>query len=83
MAPSLLAWRNIDPTTSSAPVDVLLAEPALDTPPGVQRHMSTNSSEQKWFILGAVLCIVVPGFVLLLRIYTKIFIMRKSEIADR
>lgn len=79
MAPPL-EWRDIG--VSSTPIEVLLAQPALNPPPGVERHMSTKSQEQQYFVLGAVFCIAIPGIVVVLRVYTKLTIIRKWDAAD-
>jgi hypothetical protein len=44
--------------------------------------MSTKSPEQRYFVLGAVFCIAIPGIVVALRIYTKLTIIRKWDAAD-
>lgn len=60
----------------------LLQAPALATPPGVERHMSTHSPEQAGVYVCDVLCAVVPGTLLALRLYTKIVILRRTDLTD-
>lgn len=60
-----------------------LDEPALKTPPGViSRFPTTHSDEQAWFYVSATLSVVVPGILLLLRLYTKLRIVRKADMTD-
>ena len=57
--------------------------PALKTPPGVTSQFPTTySSEQAWFYVAATLSAVVPGTLLLLRLYTKIRIVRNVDLID-
>ena len=60
----------------------LLHAPALSTPPGVQRHMSTHSPEQAGVYVCSVLVAVVPGTLLCLRLYTKIRILKRTDLTD-
>ncbi len=60
----------------------LLQAPALDTPHGVERHMSTRSPEQAGVYVCSVLVAVVPGILLCLRLYTKIRILRRTDLTD-
>lgn len=60
-----------------------LHEPALETPPGViSQFPTTHSDEQAWYYVCAVLSTVVPGTLLLLRLYTKLRILRKMDVTD-
>ena len=60
-----------------------LQEPALQTPSGViSQFPTTYSSEQAWFYVAATLSAVVPGTLLLLRLYTKIRIVRNVDLID-
>ncbi|KAL8913226.1 MAG: hypothetical protein Q9171_001940 [Xanthocarpia ochracea] len=60
----------------------LLRAPALDTPNGVERHMSTQSPEQAGVYVCAVFVAVVPGILLCLRLYTKVRILRRTNLTD-
>lgn len=67
------------------PVPTLLDEldgPALSPPPGVEANFSTESHVEKWYYLCAVLCTVSPGSFIILRMYTKISIVRKVDLTD-
>ncbi|CAL8580356.1 hypothetical protein XPA_006085 [Xanthoria parietina] len=66
----------------NASAERLLYEPALDTPPGLHRHMSTQSPEQAGVYVCSVLVAVVPGTLLCLRLYTKLRILRRSDWTD-
>ena len=60
-----------------------LQEPALKTPSGViSQFPTTKSHEQVWFYIAVTLSTVVPGTLLLLRLYTKLRIIRKVDIID-
>ena len=60
-----------------------LQEPALATPPGVvSQFPTTHSNEQAWYYVGAVLAAFVPGSLLLLRLYTKVYVVRKVDVTD-
>lgn len=68
--------------TFNATAQRLLHAPALDTPPGVERHMSTRSPEQIGVYFCAVLVAVVPGILLCLRMYVKLRIYRRTDVTD-
>lgn len=58
-------------------------QPALETPPDVISQFPTNhSGEQAWYYVAATLSTVVAGTFLLLRIYTKLRIVRKVDLTD-
>lgn len=60
-----------------------LQEPASMTPSGViSQFPTTHSKEQAWFYVTASLTAVVPGTLLLLRLYTKLRIVRKVDWTD-
>ena len=60
-----------------------LLQPAMKTPSGVvSQFPTTHSSEQAWFYIVATLSAVVPGTMLLLRLYTKWRIVRKLDLID-
>ena len=63
----------------------LLSLPAMDSdqiPPGENRTMTPHGPDQVWFLVTAVTCVVVPGLFLILRLYTKLAIVRSLELAD-
>ena len=66
----------------NATAERLLNAPALNTPPGVERHMSTRSPEQVGVYICSVLVAVVPGILLCLRLYTKVRILRRTDLTD-
>ena len=60
-----------------------LQEPALETPPGViSRFPTTHSDEQAWFYVAVTLSAIVPGTLLLLRLYTKLRVVRQLDWTD-
>ena len=60
-----------------------LQAPALQTPSCViSQFPTTYSSEQAWFYVAATLSVVFPGTLLLLRLYTKIRIVRSVDLID-
>lgn len=60
-----------------------LQEPALATPPGVvSQFPTTHSNDQAWYYVGVVLAAFVPGCLLVLRLYTKVYVIRKVDVTD-
>lgn len=60
-----------------------LQEPALGTPPGIiSQFPTTRSNEQAWYYVCATLSAVVVGTLLLLRLYTKLRVVRKVDLTD-
>ena len=60
-----------------------LQAPALQAPSGViSQFPTTYSSEQVWFYVASTLSGVVPGALLLLRLYTKVRIVRNVDLID-
>lgn len=60
-----------------------LQQPAFETPPDVvSLFPTTHSDEQAWFFVVATLSSVVPGTLLLLRLYTKVHIVRRVDLTD-
>ena len=60
-----------------------LQKAALGTPPGViSLFPTTHSGAQKWFYVAVTLSVVVPGILLLLRLYTKLRVVRKLDWTD-
>ena len=60
-----------------------LQEPALALPPGVvSQFPTTHSNDQAWYYVGVVFAAFVPGSLLLLRLYTKAYIIRKVDLTD-
>lgn len=56
---------------------------AMDPPPGVEPHFVTSDPTAiKWYYFAAVMCVVVPGLLLLLRLYTRLRIIRKVDSTD-
>ena len=63
----------------------LLSLPALGAdqiPDGADIVMTTDGPDQVWFLVVAIICITVPGLFLILRVYTRLVIMRCLEPAD-
>jgi hypothetical protein len=60
----------------------MLAARALKPPPGADTTMTLDSPEQVWFLIVAITCIAIPGLFLIVRIYTKLAVVRRFEIAD-
>lgn len=60
-----------------------LQQPALETPSGViSQFPTTHSDEQAWYYVCVTLSTVVPGTLLLLRLYTKLSIVRRVDLTD-
>lgn len=63
----------------------ILSLPALGAdqiPRGADTTMTANGPDQIWFLAVAIACIAVPGLFLILRVYTRLAIMRCLEPAD-
>ena len=70
---------NVDPRP------ILLALPAMmgdAVPPGADRTMTLDSPDQNWFLAAAIACIAFSGIFLIIRVYTKLAIVRSFELAD-
>lgn len=91
----LIACKSVVPSElstylSSASVEVTstamadpLQEPALQTPPGViSQFPTTHSDEQAWYYVCAILSSIIPGTLLILRLYTKLRVVRKVDLTD-
>ena len=59
-----------------------LSLPAMIAPPGADRTMTLDGPDQVWFLVVGILCIAIPGLFLMLRVYTKMAVVRSLEIAD-
>jgi hypothetical protein len=44
--------------------------------------MTTDGPDQIWYLVVAIICIAIPGLFLILRVYTRLAIMRCLEPAD-
>lgn len=65
------------------PMEFLLGMPALQpAPPGADLTMTTDGPDQVWYLVVAITCIAIPGLFLLIRMYTKLAIVRMLEPAD-
>lgn len=51
-------------------------------PKGADTTMTTDGPDQVWFLIVTILCIVIPGLFLMLRVYTRLAIMQCLEPAD-
>jgi hypothetical protein len=56
--------------------------PALLPPPGNAAKFQTMSHARTWYYVFVVLCTTVLGCFIILRMYTKIFIVRKVDLTD-
>jgi hypothetical protein len=67
------------------PRQFILSLPALSPdqiPKGADTTMTTDGPDQVWFLVVAILAIAIPGLCLILRVYTRLAIMRSLEPAD-
>lgn len=63
----------------------LLSLPALGAdqiPKDADTTMTLDGPDQVWFLVVAIICIAIPGLFLILRVYTRLAIMRCLEPAD-
>jgi hypothetical protein len=88
MSPALqsLAARqllpNIEPPPGVDPMEFFLNLPALTAPEGADTTMTLTDMCQAWYVVTAVTCIAIPGMFLMLRIYTKVAIVKSFDITD-
>lgn len=80
MAPVAQAQGQGPP--SPAVIELLLDTPALQAPPGADTTMTTDGPDQVWYLVVAITCVAIPGLFLMVRVYTKLAIVRSLEIAD-
>ncbi|CAO2658585.1 Nn.00g063080.m01.CDS01 [Neocucurbitaria sp. VM-36] len=67
------------------PVDFYLQLPAMgpaQIPPGSDTRMTTSGPDQVWYQVVAVMCITIPAFFLMLRVYTRVVIFKSLELVD-
>jgi hypothetical protein len=67
------------------PMQYLLSLPALapaQIPEGADTKMTTDSPDQMWFLVVAIVCAAVPTLFWLLRMYTRLIVVRCLEPAD-
>ena len=69
-------------TSSAAATLTALDGPALLPPAGATSDLTNKSSQQNWYYFFISLCTIIPGVLLLLRLYTKINIVRKLDLTD-
>lgn len=57
--------------------------PALNPPPGHESHLVTHDPKAlTWCWFTTVMCTVIPGILLVLRLYTRTYILRKTDMTD-
>ncbi|KAF2833910.1 hypothetical protein CC86DRAFT_16591 [Ophiobolus disseminans] len=64
------------------PLDYMLQLPVWPPPPGADTIMTTNGPYQVWYVVTAVLCIILPSCFLGLLVYTRLAIAAFLEAAD-
>lgn len=70
--------ENIPP----ALIPKLLEAPALPAPPDVVPNVTNRSDDQIWFYVCVALCGFFTSVFLILRLYTKLRIVSKLDLAD-
>ena len=79
----LAAKLGIPPTEDPIPILLSISStPEYVIPPGADRTMTVDSPAQDWFLIVAILCIAFAGIFLIVRVYTKLAIVRSFELAD-
>ena len=64
-------------------LEYMLSQPAFpNPPPGADMTQTLDGPDQIWFLVVAITCIAIPGLFLMVRIYTKFFVVRMLEVAD-
>lgn len=56
--------------------------PALPATNGETGFLPNSSEEQIWFFVCVSFCTVISGTFLLLRIYTKLYVVRQADLTD-
>ena len=56
--------------------------PALPAPYGTISHITTHSPEQAWYYAGGAPCTIVSVLLLILRLYTKTWMVRRVDATD-
>lgn len=82
-AAQLAIAYNIPPGID--PLPIVLRFSALDPkaiPQGADRTMTLDGPDQNWFLICAIICIAAAGLFLIVRIYTKLAVVRSFELAD-
>lgn len=67
------------------PTEYYLTLPAMGPsriPEGADTTLTINGPDQMWFTVTAVLCTAVPALFLMLRVYTRLAIVRSLEVTD-
>jgi flagellar biosynthesis protein FliP len=80
-----LATLGIEVPPGMDPMQYLLSLPALASsqiPEGADTNMTTNSPDQVWYLVVAIVCAAVPTLFWLLRMYTRLIVVRSLEPAD-
>lgn len=85
---------RVDPAEAAAaagipagvdPIPILLEFPAMTgdaVPPGADMTMTLDGPAQNWFLICAIVCIASAGIFLIIRVYTKLAVVRSFELAD-
>ncbi|KAJ4357946.1 uncharacterized protein N0V89_002523 [Didymosphaeria variabile] len=79
----LAAALGIPPNVDPRPI--LLALPGMmgdAVPIGADRTMTLDAPDQNWFLIVSILCIAFAGIFLMIRVYTKLAIVKSFELAD-
>jgi flagellar biosynthesis protein FliP len=80
-----IAALGLEAPPGMDPMQYLLSLPALASsqiPEGADTNMTTNSPDQVWYLVVAIVCAAVPTLFWLLRMYTRLVIVRSLEPAD-
>lgn len=71
--------QSIDERTFALSLPAMSGDPVPKT---ADRTMTTDGPDQVWFLVVAITCIAVAGLFLIIRVYTKLAVVRSLEIAD-
>jgi hypothetical protein len=85
----VVARQSIPPELAKLPPELqreyILASAAMRgaaIPKGADMTMTTDGPDQIWFLVVAITCIATSGLFLMVRIYTKLAVVRSFEPAD-
>lgn len=67
---------------AAAQMEKMLEGPAALPPLGVHQHVTNTSDMQIWFDICIGICISIAGLFTLMRLYTKLVILRMTDLSD-
>jgi hypothetical protein len=86
MAPLAQAPDQMSPALAALPpaqaLESMLNSRAMALPDGADPTFTLDGPDQIWYLIVAITSIAIPGIFLMVRIYTKLSVVRRFELAD-